>query len=170
MVSDAERATLGQALSDTFEMWRALWYYWARGGSFADAPHFSGTSTRAKHARVHVFSLALTMRLWGRPHYRAGSYRDDALANLSNVAIPGTGIPLSWLAQVESRSIPGTASSRGPPARRSRARVARALLGGSCPAPRAPAGDSRLAAPALADCFRAEMEDVTLPPPIPATA
>jgi hypothetical protein len=48
-----------------------------------------------QHARIHLFSLASTFYLYDKPHYRKGSYRDDLIDNLRNVAIPGTGIPLS---------------------------------------------------------------------------
>mmetsp|Transcript_9144 Transcript_9144/g.13268 ORF Transcript_9144/g.13268 Transcript_9144/m.13268 type:complete len:446 (+) Transcript_9144:117-1454(+) len=48
-----------------------------------------------KYARLHLYSLASVFYLWNKPHYRKGSYRDDLADNLRNVAIPGTGIPLS---------------------------------------------------------------------------
>lgn len=48
-----------------------------------------------QHARIHLFNLASNFYLYNRPHYRKGSYRDDLVDNLRNVAIPGTGIPLS---------------------------------------------------------------------------
>jgi hypothetical protein len=48
-----------------------------------------------QHARIHLFSLASAFYLYDKPHYRKGSYRDDLVDNLRNVAIPGTGIPLS---------------------------------------------------------------------------
>ena len=48
-----------------------------------------------QHARVQVFSLSLIFRMWSLPHYRSKTFQADLLANLSNVAIPGTGIPLS---------------------------------------------------------------------------
>jgi hypothetical protein len=51
-----------------------------------------------QHARIHLFSLASNFYLYNKPHYRKGSYRDDLLDNLRNVAIPGTGIPLSLFA------------------------------------------------------------------------
>merc|ERR1712137_328411 len=44
-----------------------------------------------------LHSLALTFDLWNKPHYRAESLRDDLVANFSNIAFPGTGIPLSWV-------------------------------------------------------------------------
>jgi len=52
-----------------------------------------------QHARVHLFSLASNFYLYNKPHYRKGSYRDDLVDNLRNVAIPGTGIPLSIFAR-----------------------------------------------------------------------
>ena len=47
------------------------------------------------HARVHIYSLAVAFRIWSKPHYRAKSFQHDLLANLSNVAIPGTGTDVS---------------------------------------------------------------------------
>jgi hypothetical protein len=46
-------------------------------------------------ARVQVYSLALIFELWDKPHYRNGSFQEDMIKNLRNVAIPGTGVPLS---------------------------------------------------------------------------
>lgn len=48
-----------------------------------------------QYARIHLYSLASAFYLYNKPHYRKGSYRDDLIDNLRNVAIPGTGIPLS---------------------------------------------------------------------------
>jgi hypothetical protein len=48
-----------------------------------------------QHARIHLFQLASNFYLYKKPHYRQGSYKDDLVDNLRNVAIPGTGIPLS---------------------------------------------------------------------------
>ncbi len=58
-----------------------------------------------QHARIHLFSLASVFYLYNKPHYRKGSYRDDLVDNLRNVAIPGTGIPLSLVAR--SRTLGG---------------------------------------------------------------
>lgn len=52
-----------------------------------------------QHARIHLFSLASNFYLYNKPHYRKGSYRDDLVDNLRNVAIPGTGIQLSIFAR-----------------------------------------------------------------------
>ncbi len=49
-----------------------------------------------KWARVQVYSLSLIFRMWSHPHYRSASFQQDMIDNLSNVAVPGTGIPLSW--------------------------------------------------------------------------
>jgi hypothetical protein len=52
-----------------------------------------------QHARIHLFNLASNFYLYKKPHYRKDSYRADLLDNLRNVAIPGTGKPLAWMAQ-----------------------------------------------------------------------
>jgi hypothetical protein len=46
-------------------------------------------------ARVYIFSLALIFRMWSQPHYRNRTFKEDMIKNLRNVAIPGTGVPLS---------------------------------------------------------------------------
>lgn len=51
----------------------------------------------ALRARVNAFSQALALRMWNEPHYRNPTYAHDLCENLSNVAIPGTGIALSVL-------------------------------------------------------------------------
>ena len=50
-------------------------------------------------ARVQLYSLGLIFRLWNLPHYRTKSLQQDMIDNLRNVAIPGTGIPLSIFCQ-----------------------------------------------------------------------
>lgn len=47
-------------------------------------------------ARVHVYSLALIFKMWGKVHYRSRSFQQDLIDNLKNVALPGTGLPLSF--------------------------------------------------------------------------
>lgn len=51
-----------------------------------------------QNARIHLFSLASNFYLYSKPHYRKPTYRADLCDNLCNVAIPGTGLPLSWVA------------------------------------------------------------------------
>ena len=46
---------------------------------------------------MQVYSLALIFDLWGRDHYRSGTFQADMVKNLRNVAIPGTGISLRWV-------------------------------------------------------------------------
>jgi hypothetical protein len=58
-----------------------------------------------QHARIHLFSLASNFYLYHKPHYRKGSYRDDLSDNLRNVAIPGTGIPLSFFVGTRSMAL-----------------------------------------------------------------
>jgi hypothetical protein len=59
---------------------------------------YTTTAQFRQHARIHLFSLASNFYLYNKPHYRKGSYRDDLVDNLRNVAIPGTGLPLSLVA------------------------------------------------------------------------
>jgi hypothetical protein len=72
--------------------WRTLLHYWS-GGSYADCPHFADSVD----ARVHLRSLALINEIWHSPHYRNDTFGVDMAKNLRNVAVPGTGIPLSVL-------------------------------------------------------------------------
>jgi len=48
-----------------------------------------------QHARIHLFTLASDFYCYDKPFYRKSTYKEDLLDNLSNVAIPGTGLPLS---------------------------------------------------------------------------
>jgi len=57
------------------------------------------TSLFKQHVRIHLFSLSSVFYLYNKPHYRKGSYRDDLIDNLRNVAVPGTGLPLSIVAR-----------------------------------------------------------------------
>jgi len=82
-------------LASLWSYWGCLIFFWVQKGSYADCPYFRGTDEL--HARVHVFSLALIMTLWDKPHYRNGTFQDDMHKNLRNVAVPGTGVPLSVL-------------------------------------------------------------------------
>ncbi|KAL3816483.1 hypothetical protein ACHAXA_005839 [Cyclostephanos tholiformis] len=60
-------------------------------------PSFVKTPLFYQHARVHLFTLASEFYLYPRPHYRKSTHGVDLIDNLSNVAVPGTGIPLSML-------------------------------------------------------------------------
>ena len=52
-----------------------------------------------KQAKVHVYSLTLIFNLWSKLHYRNGTFQEDMKKNLRDVAIPGTGLPLSVIAR-----------------------------------------------------------------------
>lgn len=80
-------------ITDTLQYWQGLLYYFT-GGSFSACPYFKDRL----HASIHVFSVALDLKLWSKKHYRKSSYSLDLVDNLRNVAIPGTGMPLSYLA------------------------------------------------------------------------
>ena len=60
-------------------------------------PSFTRSPLFYQHARVHLYTLASEFYLYPRPHYRKSTYGEDLVDNLSNVAIPGTGVPLSAL-------------------------------------------------------------------------
>lgn len=109
---------MGQALSlpvklarTTMTYYRGFLHYWCGAGrhsSYGLQPTFrplhpspSDTADERlfkQHARIHLYTLAANFYLYHRPHYRKGSYRDDLVDNLRNVAIPGTGYPLSLVA------------------------------------------------------------------------
>jgi len=80
------------AISATLSFFLAVAFFIC-GGSFDTCPFFR----TSPHAKAQVYSLVTILWMWDRPHYRAGTYQDDMLTNLRNVAIPGTGIPLSFL-------------------------------------------------------------------------
>jgi hypothetical protein len=108
---------MGQALSLPFRLskttvtyWSGFFHYLVGAGrnSPYDASSFGPLQPSnedgpdrqrlKQHARVHLFALASNFYLYHRKHYRKPSYRDDLIDNLRNVAIPGTGVPLSWAA------------------------------------------------------------------------
>ncbi len=74
--------------------WRVFFYFWRSSGDFEGCPFLKREQDLP--AKVHVYGLWLDLYLWDRPHYRAPTYRHDLLANLCNVAVPGTGLPLSF--------------------------------------------------------------------------
>ena len=112
---------MGQVLSLPFKLlkhtntfYRGFFHYWF--GEGRHSPYLLGeASTFAplrpaatdtdenklfkQHARIHLYSLASNFYLYLKPHYRKGSYRSDLIDNLRNVAVPGTGVPLSIFAR-----------------------------------------------------------------------
>ena len=86
-------------MGDTVRYWVALWTYVVRGSEYQGASLFGGYSEdESLRMGVYVYSLALALKLWKEPHYRKSSYAADVRDNFCNVAIPGTGVPLSVLA------------------------------------------------------------------------
>jgi hypothetical protein len=81
-----------ESIATVITYWRTLFYYWC-GGSYTDCPYFADSVD----ARVHLRSLALINEIWHSPHYRNDTFGVDMAKNLRNVAVPGTGIPLSVL-------------------------------------------------------------------------
>lgn len=83
--------TAAQALGDLVTFYRCLFFFLWNKGSLEECPFFQDD----KQARVNCYSFAVVLHLFSRPHYRNGSFQEDMVKNLRNVAIPGTGIPLS---------------------------------------------------------------------------
>ena len=108
---------MGQALSLPFKLLKTtsdfyggFFHYWCgKGrhspymlGSDSTFPYLkpkktddSETSMFKQNARIHLCTLASAFYLYNKPHYRKQSYKEDLVDNLRNVAIPGTGLPLS---------------------------------------------------------------------------
>lgn len=98
-------------LSTTLTFYRGFFHYGCGAGRhqpYTSAGSFAPLQTTEKdtdsvrqfkqHARIHLYSLACNYYLYHKPHYRKSSYQADLVDNLRNVAVPGTGIPLSWFA------------------------------------------------------------------------
>lgn len=92
-----------EIVSHTFSFYKGLFFF-LRGNAPSACPYFKANDKDSKetllfkqHARVHLYTFASAFWLWDKPHYRKGSYRDDLIDNFRNVAIPGTGIPLSLM-------------------------------------------------------------------------
>jgi len=79
------------AVTTTVKFWLALHEYVFSKKGYSEGSYFKEDT----HARVQVYSLALIFSLWSKPHYRCESFQQDMIDNLKNVAVPGTGIPLS---------------------------------------------------------------------------
>jgi len=83
------------AVKATSQFYLSVVHFLFLGGSYDRCPFFSDSP----QAKAQVYSLCVVLWLWDRPHYRSGTYQDDMVANLRNVAIPGSGLPLSLLVQ-----------------------------------------------------------------------
>jgi len=93
-ISSRRESGIINAVTDTVKFYCTIVYF-LFGGSYEKCPFF----TESPQAKAQLYSLCLVLWMWQQPHYRCGSFQDDMLANLRNVAVPGTGIPLSLVVQ-----------------------------------------------------------------------
>ncbi|CAF1307600.1 unnamed protein product [Adineta steineri] len=79
-------------IGETLSLYYRIFFYYLYSGKGIDAYRTSGIDRRVL---IHIYSLVLTIRLFSFRHYRAKSYGEDLRANLRNVIVPFTIIPLS---------------------------------------------------------------------------
>mmetsp|Transcript_21410 Transcript_21410/g.41987 ORF Transcript_21410/g.41987 Transcript_21410/m.41987 type:complete len:425 (+) Transcript_21410:143-1417(+) len=89
-LSEQGKRAVHEIFRTTVQFYRAVVYF-LRGGKYSECKEFGEN----KRALIHIFSLCLNFKIWSNESYREGTYQDDLRRNLRNVAIPGTGIPLS---------------------------------------------------------------------------
>ncbi len=80
------------SITQTLLLYYRIFFYYLYSGKGIDA---YSTTEIDRRILVHIYSLVLMLRLFSLPHYRAKSYGDDLRANLRNVIVPFTIIPLS---------------------------------------------------------------------------
>merc|ERR1719446_728313 len=78
--------------------------YWSKIDQ-KDGLSMSAEEEHSLFVAVWLHTISLNLELWSKPHYRANSLRDDLIANFSNIAFPGTGIPLSWVCHSKAFAI-----------------------------------------------------------------
>ena len=79
------------ALRVTAYYWLALYEWIFSKKGYSQGSYFKDDT----RALVQVYSLSLIFSMWYKPHYRCKSFQQDMIDNLKNVAVPGTGVPLS---------------------------------------------------------------------------
>eukprot|EP00284_Hemiselmis_tepida_P018521 CAMPEP_0174928216 /NCGR_PEP_ID=MMETSP1355-20121228/22795_1 /TAXON_ID=464990 /ORGANISM="Hemiselmis tepida, Strain CCMP443" /LENGTH=638 /DNA_ID=CAMNT_0016174365 /DNA_START=51 /DNA_END=1963 /DNA_ORIENTATION=- len=84
------------AVRDTWDYLRCMLHF-LRGGAYDSPPCLGKSFGKTPAARVHAYAKAVPYLLWGEAHYRGGTVGRDMARNLRNVALPGTGLPLSLL-------------------------------------------------------------------------
>ena len=82
------------ALRETVFYILALVDYIFWGTCYSNSQYFKNN----QWARVQIYSLSLIFKMWEKKTYRSPTFQQDMIDNLRNVAIPGTGIPLSFFA------------------------------------------------------------------------
>ena len=80
------------SITQTLLLYYRIFFYYLLSGKGIDAYTTNEIDARIL---VHIYALVLVIRLFSLPHYRAKCYGDDLRANLRNVVVPFTGIPLS---------------------------------------------------------------------------
>lgn len=80
------------SMGQTLLLYYRVLFYYLYSGKGIEA-YASGDVDR--RVLVHIYSLVLMIRLFSLPHYRAKSYGEDLRANLRNVIVPFTAVPLS---------------------------------------------------------------------------
>mmetsp|Transcript_12491 Transcript_12491/g.26780 ORF Transcript_12491/g.26780 Transcript_12491/m.26780 type:complete len:403 (+) Transcript_12491:267-1475(+) len=98
--SEQGKSAARVAVEETKMFYRCVRYF-LQGGKYSACPFFK----EQLETRVQLFSLCLVFDLWNKDHYRNGTFQDDMKKNLRNVAIPGTGIPLSLFALHKSLAL-----------------------------------------------------------------
>jgi len=89
LFNNSHKQIIVKSLQNFIDYYRTL-YYFLNQGSLRDCPYFKDNI----QAKCHIYSLTLIFTIWDRPHYRNGTFQQDMINNLCDVAIPGTGIPL----------------------------------------------------------------------------
>ena len=90
---DEPPAAAATAIGALWTYYHGLWLVLVRGGDYDTLR----SCTSSRRARLQIYWLALSLKLWAKPHYRSGTFRNDMAKNLRNVAVPATGVPLSVL-------------------------------------------------------------------------
>jgi hypothetical protein len=77
-------------LETTKDYYFCLVYFLRSDGDWSGCPYFE--DAEQLQTKVHIYGLYLDLFLWGRPHYRAPTYRHDIKA-VSSYAVVWPGRP-----------------------------------------------------------------------------
>lgn len=80
------------SMLQTLFLYYRIFVYYLYSGKGIDSYDHQGIDRRIL---IHIYSLVMMIRLFSLPHYRAKSYGEDLRANLRNVIVPFTAVPLS---------------------------------------------------------------------------
>jgi len=86
--------TPGTSIAALSAYWRGL-ALCMRGGTYVTLSNTLPELSPAE--RLNIYCWWLHLKLWSSPHYRSGTFQNDLAKNLRNVALPGTGLPLSMV-------------------------------------------------------------------------